>query len=149
MEPTDLKYLGAFRLPETTPGAPDAESWEHGGRALAYRPHGDPGGNADGYRGSLLGTGHDVHNYVSKIAIPPPIKSRDLEELNVAVTLQGFHDLRRGNLSPRRELDLHGTGYHRRGQVNLVAGVSPGVTGCFSALVGGEASDRSISDLLA
>ena len=34
LQPDDLTYLGAFRLPERTAGAPDRESWEYSGQAL-------------------------------------------------------------------------------------------------------------------
>jgi hypothetical protein len=96
LRPEDLAYEGAFRLPEREPGAPDAEGWEYGGQALAYWPGGDPTGDEDGHPGSLFGTGHDVWNFVSEIAIPAPSASRNLDALPVAVTLQGFHDVRGG-----------------------------------------------------
>ena len=104
VQPVDLVYEGAFRLPERVPDAPDAESWEYGGQALTYRPDGDPGGTADGYPGSLFGTGHDVYNYVSEIAIPVPSPSRNIEELPVAETLQGFHDVRGGLFTGLEEM---------------------------------------------
>lgn len=96
VQPGDLTYLGAFRLPDRATGAPDEESWEYSGQALTYRPDGDPGGGGDGHPGSLFGTGHDVWNYVSEIGIPAPGTSRDLEMLNVATTTQGFYDVRGG-----------------------------------------------------
>ncbi len=94
LQPSDLVYEGAFRLPARAPDAQDAETWEYGGQALTYRPDGDPGGEADGYPGSLFGTGHDVWNYVSEISIPAPSLSRNVNELPVATTIQGFHDVR-------------------------------------------------------
>jgi len=96
IQTSDVEYLGAFRLPDRDPTAPDAESWEYSGRALAYYPDGDAAGDADGYPGSLFGTGHDVHNYVSEISIPAPSTSRNLEELNMATTIQTFSDIRGG-----------------------------------------------------
>jgi hypothetical protein len=55
--PSDLTYLGAFRLPDSTvlPGA----GFEWGGTGLAYYSSGDPGGPSDGFTGSLYGLGHE------------------------------------------------------------------------------------------
>jgi hypothetical protein len=94
IQPANLRYLGAFRLPDRADGAPDAESWDYGGQALTYRPDGDPDGADDGYPGSLFGAGHDASHYVSEISIPAPATARAVNELPVATTLQGFHDLR-------------------------------------------------------
>lgn len=104
IQPSDLEYLGAFRLPDRVADSPDAEGWEYGCQALAYRPDGDPGGDADGYPGSLFGTGHEVYNYISEISIPAPSLSRNIEELNTATTIQGFHDVRAGLFDPLNEL---------------------------------------------
>jgi hypothetical protein len=109
--PNDLVYLGAFRLLDNTPGAPEAESWEYSGEALAYRPDGDPGGGADGYPGSLFGAGNGIQNYVSEISIPAPSLSRNLEELNTATTIQGFHDIRGGLFEAWNELPRMGMEY--------------------------------------
>lgn len=63
---------------------------------MAYYPEGDEDGPADGFPGSLFGTGHNWNSYVSEISIPVPVDSSDknLEELNTAVTLQPFTDIR-------------------------------------------------------
>ena len=111
IQPGDLVYQGAFRLPERAAGASNAESWEYGGQALAYCADGDPGGDADGYPGSLFGTGHDLSNYVSEISIPAPSTSRDLEQLNVATTLQQFHDIRGGLFDSLDEMPRVGLEY--------------------------------------
>ncbi len=90
--PEDLEYRGAFRLP----GAGGESGWGWSGNALAYRPDGDPGGPADGYPGSLFGTGHDWYQHVSEITIPPPVISpnKNLAALNTAATLQPFTNIR-------------------------------------------------------
>jgi hypothetical protein len=95
--PSDLTYLGAFRLP-----GPDDAGWAWGGSAMTYYPHGDPGGPADGTPGSIFGTGHDHTQYVSEISIPVPILSpdKDVNDLNTATTLQDFADVR-GHLFDR------------------------------------------------
>jgi hypothetical protein len=94
IQPTDLAYLGAFRLPD----GPEEIGWEYSGAAMAYYPDGDPDGPADGYPGSIFGTGHDWNQYVSEISIPVPIISpdKDVEDLNTATTLQDFQNIRGG-----------------------------------------------------
>ncbi len=94
LQPADLTYRGAFRLPGESGGS----TWAWGGYAMAYRPDGDPSGPADGCTGSLYGTGHAQQCYVSEISIPVPVISaaKDVNELNVAETLQPFTDVRAG-----------------------------------------------------
>ena len=72
IQPADLAYLGAFRLPAD---APDEIGWLWSGEALAYYPDGDPGGPDDGFPGSLFGSGHNWNQYVSEINIPIPVNS--------------------------------------------------------------------------
>ncbi|MCP4427532.1 MAG: hypothetical protein GY803_23850, partial [Chloroflexi bacterium] len=97
LQPADLVYRGAFRLPDS-PGTPDNVGWEWGGSAMTYYPNGDPGGDADGYPGSLFGAGHDQTQYLSEVSIPVPIISavKDVNALNTAVSLQPFADIRNG-----------------------------------------------------
>jgi len=108
IQPTDLMYEGAFRLPE---GPPDM-GWEWSGAAMAYYPDGDLDGPADGCPGSIFGTGHDWYQYVSEISIPIPVNppSKDVNELNTATTLQDFQDIR-GNLFPEFEIPRAGLEY--------------------------------------
>ncbi|MFQ5434657.1 MAG: hypothetical protein ACE5FD_07255, partial [Anaerolineae bacterium] len=47
IQPPDLSYLGAFRLPEGSGGS----SWEYSGYAMAFYPGGDPDGPDDGFPG--------------------------------------------------------------------------------------------------
>jgi len=93
IQPDDLVYQGAFRLPAD---APDEVGWMWSGEALTYYPGGDPDGPDDGFPGSLFGTGHNWNQHVSEISIPVPVVSPDknLEELNIATTLQPFYDIR-------------------------------------------------------
>jgi hypothetical protein len=95
IQPSDLSYLGAFRLPSD---APEEIGWLWSGAAMAYYPDGDADGPDDGFPGSLFGTGHDWNQHVSEISIPVPIISpgKNVEELNTATTLQAFHDIRGG-----------------------------------------------------
>ena len=94
--PDDLKYLGAFRLPDASGGS----NWEYSGQGLTYYPDGDPNGPDDGFPGSLFGFGHDHHVQVSEISIPVPVISKNLDDLNTAVTLQPFADISGGLFNP-------------------------------------------------
>jgi len=97
VQPSDLTYLGAFRLPGD---APDEIGWKWSGEALAYYPDGDPDGPDDGFPGSLFGAGHNWNQHVSEVSIPAPVVSpaKNVEELNTATTLQPFADIRGGAL---------------------------------------------------
>ncbi len=108
IQPSDLVYLGAFRLPD---GPPEI-GWEWSGSAMAYYPDGDPRGPADGFPGSIFGTGHDWNQYVSEISIPIPVYSqaKNLAQLNTASALQDFRDIR-GNLFPPLEILRGGLEY--------------------------------------
>ncbi len=108
IQPTDLVYLGAFRLPD----GPEGIGWEYSGAAMAYYPDGDPDGPDDGYPGSIFATGHDWNQYVSEIDIPVPIIStdKDVEELNTATTLQDFQNIR-GALFGELEISRVGLEY--------------------------------------
>ncbi len=92
LQPSDLEYKGAFRLPA---GTSTTKSWLWGGFAMTYYPGGDPGGANDGYPGSIYGTGHAWEFQVSEISIPAPVisSSKNLSQLNTATTLQAFRDL--------------------------------------------------------
>jgi len=106
LKPADLEYLGAFRLPPG--GAQDALTWNYSGSAMTYCPKGDPKGADDRFPGSIFGTGHEQHQYVSEFSIPKPVisKNKNVKELNRAKTLQTFTDIRDasfkqyGNISP-------------------------------------------------
>jgi len=92
--PEDLVYKGAFRLPD----GPEEYAWGWSGQATAYCPTGDPKGANDGHPGSLFGTGHNWHQWVSEISIPKPVVSptKDLNSLPTAGTLQKFANIRGG-----------------------------------------------------
>jgi hypothetical protein len=94
LQPSDLVYRGAFRLPDLGTGL----GWEWSGAALTYFPDGDPHGADDGFPGSLFGTGHDWYQEVSEISIPVPVISpeKKLDALNIATTLQELADLTDG-----------------------------------------------------
>ena len=52
IQPSDLIYRGAFRLPA---GTSDVKTWAWGGYAMTYYPGGDANGPTDGYPGSIYG----------------------------------------------------------------------------------------------
>jgi hypothetical protein len=96
LQPSNLVYRGAFRLPEYP--ADPGQGWEWGGNALAYYPQGDSSGAADGYPGSLYGAGNDQLMYVGELGIPKPVVSAttNLADLNTATQLRAFRDIRAG-----------------------------------------------------
>jgi len=94
IQPQDLVYQGAFRLPDGSNGS----DWNYSAQAAAYYPKGDAAGPADGYPGSIFAAGHDWQLFISEITIPVPLISaaKNVADLNVAVTLQPFTDVRSG-----------------------------------------------------
>lgn len=113
LTPGDLVYKGAFRLPD----GPDEYGWAWSGQAMAYRSTGDPRGADDGHPGSLFGTGHNWHQWVSEISIPKPVVSptKDLKSLPTARTLQEFANIRGDLFKGQMEQSRGGTGagHHR------------------------------------
>lgn len=95
IQPGDLVYLGAFRLPDRASDAEPA-TFEYGGQGMAYRATGDPSGSLDNAPGSLFVTGFDVHNWVAEVDIPAPVVAtrRDPTQLPIARVLQPFSDVR-------------------------------------------------------
>jgi len=95
---SDFTYLGAFKVPYGTIG--DSRfGW--GGNQLAFRSNGDPGGDTDGFPGSLFMVGHAQHQKVAEFSIPKPVISptKNGAHLNTAVVIQGFTDITGGLLA--------------------------------------------------
>ncbi len=114
IQPADLIYIGAFRLPD------DGErplTFEYSGNAMTYRPGSDT--DADGYPGTLFLTGHDRLAYgelpngsqLAEVNIPVPINSKDDLQLNMASFKQGFHDVAAGHFSDLDEIPRIGLVY--------------------------------------
>ncbi len=95
VQPRDLFYLGAFRLP------PQPE-WSYSGYAMAFNPDGDRDGPDDGFPGSLFVLGHDHQQLVAEVAIPRPAISPmgDLGRLATARILQPLADITGGMFGP-------------------------------------------------
>lgn len=119
LSPADFEYLGAFRLPG---GEDRPQTFAYGGNAMTFNPDGDPSGAQDGFPGSLFVMGHDRiaygevpdGNQVAEIAIPAPLRSRSLEELNTAEFLQNFANVTAGRYTQMDEIPKVGLLYLNR-----------------------------------
>ncbi|MBI5652888.1 MAG: hypothetical protein HZC40_20935 [Chloroflexi bacterium] len=116
IQPNDLQYVGAFRLPD---GAARPRTFEYGGNAMTFNPNGDPTGARDGFLGSLFVTGHERMAYgelpdgnqVAEITIPAPIISRDVTALNQAGFIQNFRNVAQGFYIGLAEIPRVGMAY--------------------------------------
>jgi hypothetical protein len=116
VQPGDLVYVGAFRLPE---GGERPRTFAYGANAMTLNPNGDPSGLNDGFPGSLFITGHDRLPYgelpdggqVAEVSIPEPVSSRSLSDLNRAELLQDFHDVAAGHFTQMEEIPRIGLLY--------------------------------------
>lgn len=131
IDPQDLEYLGAFRLPA---GDERPFTFAYGGNAMTFNPDGDPSGADDGFPGSLFVTGHDRLPYgelpdgsrVSEIDIPRPVNSRNLEDLPRAGFLQEFQDPLAGRFTEMEEIVRTGLLYLNRPETGPVIHVAWG-----------------------
>ena len=116
VQPRDLVYLGAFRLPG---GDTPPKTFAYGGNAMTFNPDGDPRGPDDGLPGSLFITGHDRQAWgelpngdqVAEVNIPVPVRSRSLSDLPTAAFLQDFHDVLAGQFTNMDEIPKVGMQY--------------------------------------
>ena len=116
LQPADLRYAGAFRLPDA---GERPRTFEYGGAAMTYHPAGDPGGQADGFPGSLFIMGHDRlaygelpnGNQVAEVSIPAPAVTAQVSGLPTAGFLQGFHDVAAGHFAGLDEIPRVGMQY--------------------------------------
>jgi len=116
IQPADLTYLGAFRLPgsEEPP-----RTFAYGGNAMTFNPQGDPDGAGDGFPGSLFIMGHDRIAYgslpdggqVAEVSIPVPVLSRNIEELQTAEFIQDFANLFENHFVAFQEIPKAGMQY--------------------------------------
>lgn len=81
VQPRHLKYVGAFRFPQTS-GADVCESFAYGGIALTFNPAGNGGA------GSLLATGHNYCSRVAEFTIPELGTAASYTDLKHARMLQ-------------------------------------------------------------
>jgi hypothetical protein len=108
IQPAELVYQGAFRLPEAS--GTEGAGWEWGGTALAYYPDGDSAGANDKYPGSLFATAHEWYQNIGELSIPAPVNSRNLGDLNTAEMLQGLTDIK-GDMFGYLEIPRVGLAY--------------------------------------
>jgi hypothetical protein len=110
IQPADLTYLGAFRLP----GGDDPPlTFAYGGNAMTFNPDGDSG------NGSLFIMGHDRQPWgglpdggqVAEISIPAPVISTNLDDLNTANFVQNFTNVAAGYFTNLEELPRIGMTY--------------------------------------
>jgi len=95
LQPQDITYLGAFRLPDES----EEHGWLWSGEAIAFNS------SRDGGRGSLFGIGHNHLTQVSEITIPTPVISKSIGKLSYASTLQPFNEIR-GSLFGSRYFEI-------------------------------------------
>lgn len=88
---SNLKYLGAFRVPNSSSGGGDTGSINFGGRALGYNP-GNPG--------SLFISCFAPGNLIAEISLPTPVISSDITKLPTAKFLQVCADPTSGGTMP-------------------------------------------------
>ena len=116
VQPKDLQYLGAFRLPGE---GERPKTFAYGGNAMTFNPNGDPSGANDGFPGSLFISGHDRLAYgelpdgsqLAEISIPQPVASGNLSDLNYGAFLQDFQDVTAGYFQEMEELPRIGIEY--------------------------------------
>jgi hypothetical protein len=96
VQPGDLTYLGAFRLPDGVPGS-EVRSWAWGGFAMTYYPGGNPGGPNDGYPGSIFATGHAWEYQVCDLCLKKFKRSKYCLHL---ATFPGYHECEQPGDSP-------------------------------------------------
>jgi hypothetical protein len=115
VEPSDLVYLGAFRLPG---GDTPPKTFAYGGNAMTFNPEGDRG-NDDPFPGSLFILGHDRQawgalpdgNQVAEVSIPVPMAAASPVDLPTAVFLQDFADVTAGRFTDMEEIPKVGMQY--------------------------------------
>jgi hypothetical protein len=116
VQPGDLTYLGAFRLPQ---GGERPLTFAYGGGAMTFNPNGDPAGSSDGFPGSLFIMGHERlpygelpdGNQVAEVSIPVPVISDNIGSLNQAEFVQQFHNVAAGWFTELEELPRTGMLY--------------------------------------
>ncbi len=116
IQPGDLEYIGAFRLPggETPP-----LTFAYGANAMTFNPDGNPGGGAGTLPGSLFITGHDRQAWgtlpdggqIAEVTIPEPGMSGSPDGLPMAEFVQDFHNALAGHFTEMEEIPRIGMAY--------------------------------------
>ena len=116
LQPADVSYLGAFRLPG---GEERPETFAYGGNAMTFHPAGDPAGSGDGFLGSLFITGHERMpagelpngSQLAEVTIPVPAIAGNVDSLPTADLVQGFSDAAEGLFTGLDEIPRIGLQY--------------------------------------
>ena len=95
IQPSNLVYTGAFRLPE---GPTNQTTFEYSGDGLAYNPANN----------SLFITGHTWYQETAEISIPKFIDSTDINSLTTATILQPLTDALEGRRTSVNPTDPNG-----------------------------------------
>jgi hypothetical protein len=90
IQPTDLRYMGSFRLPNGVPDN-DSHTFDYGGSCMAYNPSGNGGA------GSLLICGHQLYRNMAEVTVPELTQSVTVPALGTAQLLQNFTDVLLGH----------------------------------------------------
>jgi hypothetical protein len=88
IQPSDMVYQGAFRLPSGDYGTLPYSNFQYGGTAPAYNPTND----------SLYIVSHAYSQLTAEVTIPAAVNSSDLSSLNTADIVQQFYDGLEGRL---------------------------------------------------
>jgi hypothetical protein len=110
VQPGDLSYLGAFRLPG---GDTPPQTFAYGGNAMTFNPDGDAG------NGSLFIMGHDRQadgglpdgGQVAELRIPEPVDADHVSDLNTAEFIQNFANVAAGYFTELEEQPRTGMTY--------------------------------------
>jgi len=116
VQPADVVYQGAFRLPDD---GERPKTFAYGGNGMTFNPNGDSTGASDGYPGSLFITGHDRMPYgdlpngsqVAEVNIPKPVKATNVNDLGMATFVQAFQDVAKGFFTELNEIPRLGLAY--------------------------------------
>jgi hypothetical protein len=116
INPNDLIYLGAFRLPGS---GERPYTFAYGGEAMTYNPTGNTGISAKYLPGSLFVMGHNRMPYgelpdgnqIAEITIPTPVIAKSIDELSQADFIQEFHVIDDGTFAVYEEIPRVGMEY--------------------------------------
>ncbi len=115
VQPSDLQYLGAFRLPEQ---GERPLTFAYGGNAMSFNPDGDLSNN-DAHPGSLFVMGHDRlayndlpgGNQIAEVSIPVPVIHANPANLPEAAFIQTFQNALQGQFTDMEEIPKVGMQY--------------------------------------
>lgn len=86
---SDFQYLGAFRAPRVRPEDVGSR-YGYSRPVMCWNPNGDPGGEDDGFPGSIMIAGHPSKELIGEISIPVPKVLTDKDK-----QADGTYDTRR------------------------------------------------------